>query len=389
VKRIFLPFILLLLVQTAMAFPLTGRVVEVSPERVSVLSELIDSSEQVQCPDDVRECPDGSYVKRVAPNCEFEPCLEACTRDVFMCPDGSFVIRDPNNNCEFFPCPDRTVCTDDVRECPDGSYVKRVAPDCEFEPCANCGVYSRDGQRKEICAVCGDNVCEPFEKCVPSVCSNGICTADCGPLYCPEDCEKKAVCGNNICEEGEKETCPRDCAVGPMCQRPGTSEEGWYIQGKLIKKEICSCQAVCRGARTEAEGYYNSCTGTLIQSAKCSQTFRLRIRNNDLEVAQGNEYLEIKSKDTAVSKENLVIEENKISMRTQEGIKEIMHLPEEVAAMVTGEGLITHVNKIEIKNINEKPVYVISGEMKYRFLGIIPVTRAKTVTVDAQTNQVI
>jgi len=28
----------------------------------------------------------------------------ACSQDVKQCPDGSFVSRDSNNNCEFFPC---------------------------------------------------------------------------------------------------------------------------------------------------------------------------------------------------------------------------------------------------------------------------------------------
>jgi hypothetical protein len=27
------------------------------------------------------------------------------------------------------------MCTMDVKTCPDGSYVSRVAPDCEFAPC--------------------------------------------------------------------------------------------------------------------------------------------------------------------------------------------------------------------------------------------------------------
>ena len=28
-----------------------------------------------------------------------------------------------------------TVCTQDVKQCPDGSYVGRVPPSCEFAPC--------------------------------------------------------------------------------------------------------------------------------------------------------------------------------------------------------------------------------------------------------------
>lgn len=57
-----------------------------------------------------------------------------CTDDVMQCPDGSFVSRDPNNNCEFFPCP--PTCTDDVFICPDGTLVSRDPENnCEFPPC--------------------------------------------------------------------------------------------------------------------------------------------------------------------------------------------------------------------------------------------------------------
>jgi hypothetical protein len=30
---------------------------------------------------------------------------------------------------------DIVVCTQDAKECPDGSFVARVAPDCKFAPC--------------------------------------------------------------------------------------------------------------------------------------------------------------------------------------------------------------------------------------------------------------
>ena len=63
------------------------------------------------CTQEVKQCPDGSYVGRVGPNCEFKQC----------------------------PNPDTTPggvgCTRDARLCPDGSYVGRVGPRCEFKQC--------------------------------------------------------------------------------------------------------------------------------------------------------------------------------------------------------------------------------------------------------------
>lgn len=31
--------------------------------------------------------------------------------------------------------PELVACTMDAKQCPDGSYVGRVAPDCSFAPC--------------------------------------------------------------------------------------------------------------------------------------------------------------------------------------------------------------------------------------------------------------
>lgn len=43
-----------------------------------------------------------------------------------------------------------------------------------------------------ICATCGDGQCEGAEQCTASGCAcegpGAVCTADCGPLYCPQDC---------------------------------------------------------------------------------------------------------------------------------------------------------------------------------------------------------
>jgi hypothetical protein len=56
------------------------------------------------------------------------PVAESYPRQCFT-PDGRGFTED---------VPDTgTMCTMDAKECPDGSYVGRVAPDCEFAPCPN------------------------------------------------------------------------------------------------------------------------------------------------------------------------------------------------------------------------------------------------------------
>jgi hypothetical protein len=97
------------------------------------------SLQVIACPDDVKECEDGSFVDRDADmGCEFRPCPDeiACAANVQECPDGSYVSRDPANNCAFRPCPDEIACAADVQECADGSFVSRdPGNNCEFKPC--------------------------------------------------------------------------------------------------------------------------------------------------------------------------------------------------------------------------------------------------------------
>jgi len=115
------------------------------------------------CTEDVKECPDGTYVSRRGFRCEFEACPKgkddssvggvdvACSLDVMECSDGSFVSRDPNNECDFEDCPEKgieedgnvdednedvVVCAQDMYECPDGTLVNRDnKKNCEFEAC--------------------------------------------------------------------------------------------------------------------------------------------------------------------------------------------------------------------------------------------------------------
>ena len=62
-----------------------------------------------RCPLDVNEC---GNIRDPSRDCDFFSCDDeedggglACTDDVFECTDGTFVPRNPDNNCEFEPCP--------------------------------------------------------------------------------------------------------------------------------------------------------------------------------------------------------------------------------------------------------------------------------------------
>jgi len=131
---------------------ITGRVTE-EETREDVL---------IACTADAKVCPDGSYVSRQGPNCEFSPCPEN-----LRFPD----IRFPNIGCP-----------EDARLCADGTTLSRIPPSCEFPPCP-----------EDISHYCGNGICEAGEEdtCPQCVYDNPPCQtfAPCAGS-CPEDCDR-------------------------------------------------------------------------------------------------------------------------------------------------------------------------------------------------------
>ncbi|HEY4488401.1 MAG TPA: hypothetical protein VJB97_02700 [Candidatus Paceibacterota bacterium] len=69
-----------------------------------------------------------------------------CPADAQLCPDGSYVGR-TGPNCEFAQCPASEVkCPNVVKQCPDGSYVRQSGAECEFEQCSPGGSQSEIGR---------------------------------------------------------------------------------------------------------------------------------------------------------------------------------------------------------------------------------------------------
>ena len=55
----------------------------------------------------------------------------------------------------------------------------------------NCAYYNHLGEEVRACATCGDGACDPYESCTASTITDELTTNDCGPLYCPQDCEEE------------------------------------------------------------------------------------------------------------------------------------------------------------------------------------------------------
>lgn len=82
-----------------------------APVQVGTLTVTVGGQTSTMCTSDAKVCPDGSYVGRAGPSCEFSACpttTTMCTRDMKMCPDGSSIGR-TGPNCEFNACPVTTV----------------------------------------------------------------------------------------------------------------------------------------------------------------------------------------------------------------------------------------------------------------------------------------
>lgn len=84
-------------------------------------NQAAEETSPIACTMDAKMCPDGTYVGRIPPNCDFEVCPIAET---------PVPPRQMGPKIE-----DAVVCPQDAKICPDGSGVGRVGPKCEFAPC--------------------------------------------------------------------------------------------------------------------------------------------------------------------------------------------------------------------------------------------------------------
>jgi len=68
-------------------------------------------------------CP-ANYVQ------EGNVCIPVCYYSTPKCLLASFVL-----SCQPSTTQQGIICTMDAKQCPDGSYVGRVPPNCDFAPC--------------------------------------------------------------------------------------------------------------------------------------------------------------------------------------------------------------------------------------------------------------
>ena len=181
---------------------------------IKIYNANFKNDQAIMCAMDAKECADGSFVSRVAPDCEFAECGGEKTNIKQECiEEGEIFSVDEHpdfipqcctdlestqkyeiidNECE--RSFDLAVCINcDNGECGPGENKCNCPEDCSEERCAE---YTIDDTTKEYCSTCGNGICEDKERCSSSFVScdeNNRCTAtsDCGSLYCPQDCKKE------------------------------------------------------------------------------------------------------------------------------------------------------------------------------------------------------
>jgi hypothetical protein len=94
----------------------------------TVSTTVVEAPEPVGCTEEARVCGDGTTRVRKGPSCEFDPCPEDASTGAEPSP-GAPSTEAPSGY------PGGVVCTKEAKLCPDGSYVGRTGPSCEFARC--------------------------------------------------------------------------------------------------------------------------------------------------------------------------------------------------------------------------------------------------------------
>lgn len=273
------------------------------------------------------------------------------------CGEGHLLRKKVDSNgCGVYYCErEATVCPKDVKQCPDGSYVSREGPNCEFRACPNVECGTDADCKKGICPdgstyrqySCSNNKCitinylqDPCHaKCpLPPPCPTQLIYGDPSPddpNKCPRYQCPSTYCGggssdpNCICPEGHKKEINQQ-AVGPQtvywcvksvaCSKPTC--EGVYDTGQKDSNgcPIFGCPPACSAvtkptcaAEERLETYYDNkgcissyqCvkyqTCSTVQKPTCTEGQRMTTKYDDKGCVVGYECVTITTSDSSIT----------------------------------------------------------------------------------------
>ena len=247
-------------------------------EIVLISGTLNDGSEQIVVP----SLPEGSYTLEIKT-------YSSGGELIFDSSDRAFsIVSDAvcgNGICEQGEADDCPVIQCIRAPCPQPPCTKGT---CQQDCGQKCATYIRDGLKKEVCATCGNSVCESYETCTSSSCNGDVCTADCGFLFCSKDCEKQGCTDS----DGGKDYYTRGKTSGPdyggvigiiwgedanKCSARTDNSLGYSVhydccsdvtENKQLNEAYCD-----ENGKLQAEGYQcpNGCKdGACIGQIKCT-----------------------------------------------------------------------------------------------------------------------
>ena len=232
-----------------------------------------------------------------------------------------------------------------------------------------------------------------------TACVGGEPTGQTDPNGCPiYSCPAKQCPAGCTCS-GDTTTCP----IKPSCESP------------CVKSgDTCTCPAkpysctACVGGEPTGQTDPNGCPIYSCPAKQCpagctcsgdtttcpmegTKPIEVKISSESgtktVSIEKSLDGLSFKSeKATAITTETLVIEENKLSLKTSTGNKEIKILPEEASSKATA---VTEVNMIELKEESQQPIYSVNGTKQAKLFFIIPVSMQIETKVNAESGNVI
>jgi hypothetical protein len=154
--------------------------------------------------------------------------------------------------------PKPVACTMEAKLCPDGSYVSRTGPNCEFASCPN--LPAKIITNFEECAAAGYPVMESYPRqCRANGQIFVEEISNTNNVQPPGEAACKDLCGDGVCQEivclaigcpcsETPESCPQDCAQK-------INEEFGVISGKVTIGPICPVEKIGEPCPVPASAY--------------------------------------------------------------------------------------------------------------------------------------